>query len=286
MLFRSYNYPQWWIDKARANWPAEWQALLEAGNAHPPLTLRVNRRKTTVKAYLGLLSQAGIEAMQIGPMAVRMAQPLPVAAIPGFDEGWVSVQDAAAQLAAPLLELQSGMRVLDACAAPGGKSGHLLETADIDLLALDQDPDRLQRVAQNLDRLQLNAAMRCGDARQRDWWDGRPFDRILADVPCTASGIVRRHPDIRWLRRPSDSGDLARLASAILDNLWGMLHPGGKLLLVTCSIWPEESSLPAEAFARRHDAVVLPAPGQLLPTQTLNIDHDGLFYALLQKPAV
>ena len=162
------------------------------------------------------------------------------------------------------------------CAAPGGKSGHLLETADIDLLALDQDPDRLQRVAQNLDRLQLNAAMRCGDARQRDWWDGRPFDRILADVPCTASGIVRRHPDIRWLRRPSDSGDLARLASAILDNLWGMLHPGGKLLLVTCSIWPEESSLPAEAFARRHDAVVLPAPGQLLPTQTLNIDHDGL----------
>lgn len=281
-----YNYPQWWIDMARTHWPAEWQAVLEAGNAHPPLTLRVNRRKTTVESYLQRLAQAGIEGTAIGPLAVRLTHPLPVSEIPGFDEGWASVQDAAAQLVAPLMDLQPGMRVLDACAAPGGKSGHLLETADIELLALDQDAQRLTRVAQNLDRLQLRGALVCGDARQRSWWDGKPFDRILADVPCTASGIVRRHPDIRWLRRPSDARDLARLSSQILDNLWGMLQPGGTLLLVTCSIWPEESELQAEAFAHRHNAVRLPAPGQLLPTQAANSDHDGLFYALLQKPAV
>ena len=287
-----WNYPQWWIDKTRTDYPDQWQALLEAGNAHPPLTLRVNHRKISVDDYLVQLSQSGIDATRIGQAAIRLAKPVPVTEIPGFTDGWVSVQDAGAQLAAPLLNASAGMRVLDACAAPGGKSGHLLETADIDLLALDQDAERLERVAQNLQRLHLHAELRQGDARKRDWWDGRLFDRILADVPCTASGIVRRHPDIRWLRRSSDAADLARLASDILDNLWSMLRPGGKLLLVTCSVWPEESSQQADSFVLRHQAIRLPAPGQLLPArpeqagQQGNSDQDGLFYALLQKPAV
>lgn len=281
-----WNYPQWWIDKARHDWPDHWEALLTSGHKRSPLTLRVNRRKTTTDDYLSLLKSAEIDATRIGESAIRLAQPMSVSEIPGFADGWVSVQDAAAQLAAPLLDLSAGMRVLDACAAPGGKTGHLLETADIDLLALDHDPERLKRVVQNLERLSLNAQVRVGDARRRDWWDERAFDRILADVPCTASGIVRRHPDIPWLRRPSDSAELARLSSEILDNLWQMLRPGGKLLIVTCSVWPEESALQAQAFAERHRALRLGAPGQLLPSLSAVDDHDGLFYALLQKPLV
>ena len=281
-----WNYPQWWIDKARRDWPGEWEALLTAGHQRPPLTLRVNQRMTTVDNYLSMLGRAGLEALQIGEHAIRLARPLPVSDIPYFNQGWVSVQDAAAQLAAPLLDLAAGMRVLDACAAPGGKSGHVLETAEVDLVALDQDPERLDRVAQNLERLSLQAQLRRGDARSRDWWDGKAFDRILADVPCTASGIVRRHPDLPWLRRETDSTDLAQLSADILDNLWSLLRPGGKLLFVTCSVWPEESAGQADAFARRHEAVRLRAPGQLLPTWGASDDHDGLFYALLQKPPV
>lgn len=281
-----WNYPQWWIDKARADWPKAWETLLASGNARPPLTLRVNRRKTTVEAYLALLEQRELAAVRIGESAIRLSRPLPVNEIPEFSSGWVSVQDAAAQLAAPLMDLAPGMRVLDACAAPGGKTGHLLEIADIELLALDQDAERLNKISENLIRLSLTATLKCGDARERDWWDGLAFDRILADVPCTASGIVRRHPDIRWLRRPTDSTGLARLSSEILDNLWSLLRPGGKLLLVTCSVWPEESEQQAERFARRHGAIRLPAQGQLLPTQSMTNDHDGLFYSLLQKPSV
>ena len=281
-----WNYPQWWIDAVRSANPEQWEQVLAAGNAQPPLTLRVNLRKATLAGMLDAFAQAGISAQQVGPVALRLERPRPVHEIPGFAEGCVSVQDAAAQLAAPLLDVRDGMRVLDACAAPGGKTGHLLETAALDLLALDQDPLRLQRVAQNLDRLQLKAELRQGDAAASDWWDGRPFDRILADVPCTASGIVRRHPDIRWLRRPEDGSQLASLSAAILDNLWAMLKPGGKLLLVTCSLWPEESALQARAFAERTGARWLDAPGQLLPVATANEDHDGLFYALLEKPRV
>ncbi len=280
------NYPQWWIEKARRDWPQQWEALLAAGHARPPLSLRVNQRKTSTADYQLLLQRSGIESARIGAQAIRLGRPLPVSEIPRFADGWVSVQDAAAQLAAPLLDLSAGQRVLDACAAPGGKTGHLLESADIELLALDKDPERLARVAQNLDRLSLTARLICGDARRRDWWDGQPFDRILADVPCTASGIVRRHPDIPWLRRETDSAELAQLSSDILDNLWQMLRPGGKLLIVTCSVWPEESARQADAFARRHAALPLPAPGQLLPEQSAEEDHDGLFYALLQKPPV
>ena len=281
-----WNYPRWWIDKTREVWPAQWQTLLAAGNVQGPMTLRVNVRKSSVADYLSLLAQHGLAADAIGPSAVRLKRPMPVSEIPGFMQGMVSVQDAGAQLAAPLLDVAAGMRVLDACAAPGGKTGHLLELADIDLTAIDQDPERLERVAQNLDRLGVSAHLLCADASRREGWDGRLFDRILADVPCTASGIVRRHPDIRWLRRPEDASHLSSHSAAILDNLWGMLQPGGKLLLVTCSIWPEESVDQAKRMIERHQAIALDAPGQLLPTAEQAQDHDGLFYALLQKPPV
>lgn len=278
-----WNYPQWWIDAVRTAYPDDWQSILMAGNRQPPLTLRVNRRKTDVDTYLKTLQAAGMRGEQVGPWAVRLAQAVNVTQIPGFVDGVVSVQDAGAQLAAPLLDVRDGMRVLDACAAPGGKSGHILETADVDLTALDADARRLVRVEQNLQRLGLSATVKAGAAESTDWWDGRQYDRILADVPCTASGIVRRHPDIRWLRRKSDTHQLATLSAKILDNLWQMLRPDGKLLFVTCSLWPQESEAQAAAFAVRHGAVRLDAPGQLLPRSGAGQDHDGLFYALFHK---
>lgn len=281
-----WNYPNWWIDRMRSAYPQDWQAILESGNQAPPLTLRINRRKTSIDSYLETLSAQGIEASRIGPDAVRLTQATPVSQIPGFEEGVVSVQDAGAQLAADLLDVQDGMRVLDACAAPGGKTGHILERADVELIALDHDAQRLKRIDENLQRLQLSATLLTGDAGDTDWWDGQPFDRILADVPCTASGIVRRHPDIRWLRRKTDTTQLASISAGILDNLWQMLKPNGKLLFVTCSLWPQESEAQAAAFAARHsDAVRQQAPGQLLPTATTDRDHDGLFYALFYKAA-
>lgn len=287
-----WNYPVWWIDTLKASHPLHWEAVLAAGNAAPPLTLRVNRRRSTVAAYLARLVQAGVAARQVGTDAVCLTQAVPVAQIPGFTDGTVSVQDAAAQLAAPLLDVRDGMRVLDACAAPGGKSGHLLEIAAVRLLALDNDARRMVRITENLQRLQLDAVLATGDAAKQDWWDGQPFDRILADVPCTASGIVRRHPDIRWLRRKADSAQLATLSAQILDNLWQMLVDDGKLLFVTCSVWPQESEAQAAAFAKRNGAIRLSAPGQLLPGVAMPgaeqagmpEGHDGLFYALFQKP--
>jgi 16S rRNA (cytosine967-C5)-methyltransferase len=279
-----WNYPQWWIDAMRAAYPRDWEAILAAGNRQPPLTLRVNTRKTSVEAYLGLLEEAGMAADVVGPQALRLKQATNVAQIPGFHDGLVSVQDAGAQLAAPLLDLGNGMRVLDACAAPGGKSGHILELADVELTSVDADAQRLARVGDNLGRLGLQARLVPAQAQARDWWDGRQYDRILADVPCTASGIVRRHPDIRWLRRKTDTRQLTTLSAEILDNLWQMLRPDGKLLFVTCSLWPQESEAQAAAFAARHnDAIRLDAPGQLLPSSGAGLDHDGLFYALFQK---
>lgn len=285
-LSSRWNYPDWWINKIRRDWPNDWENILAAGNQAPPLTLRVNRRKITTEAYLQLLQEHAMEATQVGPYAIRLQQALPVARIPGFLDGLISVQDAAAQLAAPLLDIADGMHVLDACAAPGGKTGHLLESADIHLLALDHDAKRLLRIEENLTRLQLQAKLLAGDASNQLWWDGQFFDRILADVPCTASGIVRRHPDIRWLRRPEDSRQLARLSARILDNLWQMLKPNGKLLFVSCSLWPEESALQAQSFGEKHGAIRLDAPGQLLPLAEAERDQDGLFYALFQKPSV
>lgn len=282
-----WNYPGWWINAAKLAYPSDWQTILSNGNTAPPLTLRVNRRKTTLVAYLQDLANQGIAASQIGIDAVRLAKPVPVQHIPGFSDGFVSVQDAAAQLTVSLLDVRDGMRVLDACAAPGGKTGHILESANLsELTALDVDRRRLSLVAENLQRLQLSATLKVGDARGQNWWDGQLFDRILVDAPCTASGIVRRHPDIRWLRRKEDALRLAALSAQILDNLWRMLRPNGKLLFVTCSLWPQESEGQATAFATRHQAHRLPAPGQLLPTVNGEQDHDGLFYALFQKSVV
>ena len=280
-----WNYPQWWIDAVRAAWPQDWQGVLTTGNTAPPLTLRVNVRKSSVEDYLAVLEQAGMAATRIGPSAVRLIKPVAVSLIPGFNDGVVSVQDAGAQLAAPLLDVADGMRVLDACAAPGGKTCHILELANVHVTALDADAKRLARVGENLERLQLDAELKAAPAETSDWWDGQLFDRILADVPCTASGIVRRHPDIRWLRRKGDTLQLATLSAKILDNLWQMLAPGGKLLFVTCSLWPQESEAQAAAFAVRHGAARLDAPGQLLPAGGDGQDHDGLYYALFQKNA-
>lgn len=309
----AWNYPVWWIEAVRRAWPAAWQRVLSAGNSPGPLTLRVNARRATVTEYLRTLRENGIEAGAIGPQAVRLASPLPVDRIPGFAQGVVSVQDAGAQLAAQQLAVGDGMRVLDACAAPGGKTGHLLELADIELVALESDPARAARIEENLTRLGLSrpgssATVIVGDAGSpAAWHDGRPFQRILADVPCSASGIVRRHPDVRWLRRATDIPALVNEQRRILDALWPLLAPGGELLYVTCSIFPEEGEEQARWFESTHqDAVRLGAPGQLLPTglgaaaevsvpasagtpapdsarSGADIDHDGFFYARFQK---
>ena len=290
-----HELPSWWVRRLRDAYPTAWLDVVAASLEAPPLVVRVNRRKTTRDDYLRDLTAGGVAARAVGEDGVRFERPMPVTRIPGFGAGVVSVQDEGAQRAARLLDVRDGMRVLDACAAPGGKTGHLLELADLDLTALDSDASRLVRVRENLDRLGLSARLVTGDAATPPtWWDGRRFDRILADVPCTASGILRRHPDIRWLRRESDVGHLSRTAQQITDALWSLLDPGGRFLLVTCSVFPEESVRHAEIFAARNtDARLLPAPGQLLPTRTIASDsgadlsalpdHDGLFFALFEK---
>ncbi|MGD9786466.1 MAG: 16S rRNA (cytosine(967)-C(5))-methyltransferase RsmB [Sulfuricellaceae bacterium] len=282
-----YDHPQWWIAKLRQQYPHAWSALLEANNQHPPMTLRVNRRQGPAEAYLARLSEAGVEAELLGAEAIRLGRPVGVDELPGFREGAVSVQDAGAQRAAPLLDTRDGLRVLDACAAPGGKTAHILELAAVEMLALDNDGERLERVRENLDRLGLRAELKVGDAaRPEQWWDGRPFDRILADVPCSASGVVRRHPDIKWLRREEDIAAFAAGQAAILSALWRTLASGGKLLYATCSVFAEENQRQVAAFLQRQpDARLLPLDdsalddGQLLP----NDRHDGFYYALLGK---
>jgi 16S rRNA (cytosine967-C5)-methyltransferase len=286
-----YSYPQWWIDKLRLQYPAHAAQILQSGNLHPPFTLRVNQRRAARDEYIALLAGKDISATATGPVAVTLQRALPVERVPGFAEGVVSVQDAAAQQATPLLDVHNDMRVLDACAAPGGKTTHLLELADIRLTALDNNPARLVRVRQNLDRLQLNATLIAADANDpQAWWDGVQFDRILADLPCSASGVVRRHPDIKWLRRAADIPQFVLQQQRLLESLWRMLASGGKLLYTTCSIFREESSPQVVDFLASHaDATLLPLPevqsldgsheGLLLP----NNEHDGFFYALLQK---
>lgn len=284
-----FSYPSWWIEKLRLQYPAAWTGVLEAGNEHPPFTLRVRIARMAVDRYLEWLHAEGIEAHQTGPSAVTLGRAMPVAEIPGFAAGLVSVQDAGAQRAAPLLDVQDGMRVLDACAAPGGKAAHILELARVRLLALDCDGARLRRVRENLDRLGLAAEVVAGDATAPgDWWDGTPFDRILADVPCSASGVVRRHPDVKWLRRPDDPARFAAQQATLLDALWHTLRGGGKLLYATCSVFREENQDQADRFLSRHrDArrlpvAALPDDGMLLP----NRDHDGFFYALFEKDRI
>ncbi len=278
-----WRHPQWWLDALRTAYPDRWQAIAAAGNTHPPMCLRLNRRRPIIADFSGQYLDEG---------AILLDKPLPVDRIAGFKEGQVSVQDWGAQHAARLLDVRDGLRVLDACAAPGGKTGHLLELADLDLTALELDAARAGRIAENLDRLGFAATVKVGDAsRPANWWDGRPFERILADVPCSAAGVVRRHPDIKWLRRPADVAGFAQTQARILDALWPLLAPGGKMLYATCSVFPAENGEQMRAFAARHpDArrVLLPdATGsdalelQLLPSAT----HDGFYYALLEKIA-
>jgi 16S rRNA (cytosine967-C5)-methyltransferase len=282
-----YSHPQWWIEKLRRQYPDDWATLLETNNQHPPMTLRVNRRATSTEAYLDLLHRQGIEGRQVGEDAILLDQPVSVDKLPGFGEGMASVQDAGAQFAARLLDVADGMRVLDACAAPGGKAAHLLELARIELTALDSDPERLKKIEQTMQRLKLEAHCLAGNAaRPEEWWDGKPFQRILADVPCSASGVVRRHPDIKWLRREADIAAFAAQQAEILDALWHVLGSGGKLLYATCSVFAEENQQQIAQFLVRHkDAQCLPLSlltakdGQLTP----NLQHDGFYYALLLK---
>ncbi|MDD4929166.1 MAG: 16S rRNA (cytosine(967)-C(5))-methyltransferase RsmB [Gallionella sp.] len=281
-----YSYPQWWIDELRMQYGEHATAILDAGNGHPPMTLRVNRRHGTTADYLARLSEQGNGARLIAPDALQLEKPVSVDKLPGFFEGRVSVQDAGAQYAARLLDVRDGMRVLDACSAPGGKTAHILETADVEMVALDKDEKRLQRVDDNLQRLGLTATLLAGDAATPDvWWDGKPFERILADVPCSATGVVRRHPDIKWLRRRKDIASFALQQTEILHSLWTLLAEEGKLLYATCSIFNQENQSVIDCFLAKHpEARQLPIDlpnGALLP----NDAHDGFFYALLQKTA-
>ena len=287
-----FSYPQWWIDMLQAQYGERSTAILDAGNQHPPMTLRVNRRCGSTADYLALLEQQDMSALAIEPDALQLVKPVLVDKLPGFFAGLVSVQDAGAQFAARLLDVHDGMRVLDACAAPGGKTIHILEQAAVEMVAVDKDEKRLQRVAKNLQRLGLTSQLSTvqlvvGDAAVPDaWWDGKTFQRILADVPCSASGVVRRHPDIKWLRRSTDIAGFAAQQLDILRALWRLLAQDGKLLYATCSVFQQENEQVIATFlAQRPDARRLPVAipnetnGQLLP----NEQHDGFFYALLQK---
>ena len=315
----SHNLPRWWVELLMQHYPASWREIVAAGARKAPLTLRVNSRAADVDTIAARLTAAGIGWRRTGLHAITLSQAMPVERIPGFAEGLVSVQDAGAQLAAPLLDPRDGDRVLDACAAPGGKTTHLLELADCEVLALELDPKRALRIRENLQRQRLDASVVVGDVtRPHDWWDGRAFDRIMLDAPCSASGIVRRHPDVPWHRRRSDIATFARGQQRLLDALWPLLKPGGTLVYITCSIFPEEGESVISAFCSQHsDAERRPsivrwaheatAVSQLLPTgpagpvdpsdssgpggnrngsessDSDRREHDGFYYALLSK---
>lgn len=282
-----YQHPLWWIDLLRRAYPTEWESALAAGNMHPPMALRVNRRRTDIDTYQARLASENIAAKRHGAEGLLLGHPLPVDRLPGFVAGDVSVQDLGAQRAAYCLDLQSGQRVLDACAAPGGKTAHMLELADVAMTALDVDSARVARIGTTLDRLGLRAETLHGDALQpQQWWDGRPFDRILADVPCSASGIARRRPDIKWLRRANDMARFADQQRNLLAVLWRLLSPGGKLLYATCSIFPEENEAVVAAFVASEKAArQLPLPDGARAQWLPDAEHDGFYYALIQKQA-
>jgi len=290
-----YLHPQWLIGKIKKSWPDSWEQILDANNQRPPMTLRVNLAQTSREEFCRELDGAGIEHQiaQFSRSGVTLAKPMPVDQIPGFIDGFASVQDGAAQLAAQLLAPESGDRILDACAAPGGKTAHILESvSECELTALDQDPLRLERVEENLERLGLRAQVIAGDAAKPDeWWDGEAYDRILLDAPCSATGVIRRHPDIKVLRHPDDIDTLVVLQRQILDAMWGLLKPGGTLLYATCSILPQENSRQIDSFIERTtDVEVVPIDGewgtasgagrQILPGED---GMDGFFYAMLRK---
>ncbi len=294
------EHPAWWVARLRRDWPTQAEALLAAAQQPPPFALRVNHRQGSAADYRERLRQAGLQATPLGslcPDGLVLDPPCPVQNLPGFAQGAASVQDGAAQLAAPLLidgagslpPLPKGARVLDACAAPGGKTAHLLELRpDLDLLALDADAQRLQRVGDTLTRLGLQARTQAADAGDTaGWWDGRPFDAILLDAPCSASGINRRHPDVRWLRRESDIAQLSATQARLLDALWPLLAPGGRLLYATCSLFKAEGEAQAAAFAQRQPQALPHAvagrTGHLLglpDNAGFTVPSDGFFYAL------
>lgn len=295
-----WNHPKWWITRLQKEWPQHWQAILTANNRQAPMTLRINARQTNVAAYLQTLQDAGLNAVATGNCGVTLAQAKPVQDLPGFASGMVSVQDAAAQLAAPLLlsglSASGPLRVLDACAAPGGKTAHLLEIADAQVTALDIDPVRCQKIEQTLQRVGQRAHVLAADAGSPSaWWDGQLFDAILLDAPCSASGIVRRHPDVRWLRRETDIAQLALIQARLLKTLWPLLKPGGRLLYCTCSVFKAEGVDQIQLFLKHNtQATLLASPGHLLPQNgaahdgvpdNRTYDHDGFYYALLEKNA-
>lgn len=302
-----WNHPAWWIARLKKDHPQDWQAILAANNDQPPMTLRVNTQKCTPAQYQSALVAMNLNAKAVAESGLQLEHAAPVHELPHFEEGWASVQDGAAQAAAPLLlngmVLPEGrpLRVLDACAAPGGKTAHLLEHAapgSIEVTALEIDPERARRIGETLARLGLQAKVVVADAsKPQDWFEsecgGLPFDAILLDAPCTASGIVRRQPDVRWLRRESDVAQLATIQSKLLDTLWPLLQPGGRMVYCTCSVFKSEGDVQMQAFLMRNTTVTsLPAPGHLLPgnsakdgsvSDNLLGDHDGFFYALLEK---
>jgi len=293
-----FAQPKWFVKAMQKAWPEQLEKILEALQQRAPMTLRLNIRRQSRESYLAELGEQGIvaQAIEAVPSAVVLAAPMPVQKVPGFSEGLVSVQDAGAQLAARLLDVQPGHRILDACAAPGGKTGHILELADgLRVTAVDVDARRLARVDENLHRLKLSADLAVGDAANPPpAWQGEPFDRILLDVPCSATGVMRRHPDIRVLRRREDIPTLSQKQAQILDAMWPCLRPGGKLLYVTCSLMPEENQQQVGDFLQRtQDARELALPQTVghertHGRQTLPGDNtmDGFFYALLEKKDV
>jgi 16S rRNA (cytosine967-C5)-methyltransferase len=309
-LEAQFNHPIWWVRQVQKDWPNHWQALLHANSHSAPLTLRINEQKSSVAGMKSALSATefivNTQMQEVAHTGLELSRSLPVSQLPGYSEGWFSVQDAAAQLAAPLLlqaisENKSAkpLRILDACAAPGGKTSHLLEWAaarniPVEVIALDVDAQRCERIEENLQRLSLKSRIIVADAaKPADWHDGQPFDGILLDAPCTASGIVRRHPDIPWLRRDTDVAGLAAQQKRLLDALWPLVKQGGALLYCTCSVFKAEGSEQVEAFvAHNTEAQSLPAPGHLLPFKRAESspmpenslgEHDGFFYALLRK---
>ena len=285
-----YNYPQWWQAYLKNHYPKHWHNILAATMQPPPMTLRINRRHGNSESYLKELEQAGLAGKALDDYAVRLHEAVSVNALPGFAEGRVSVQDWGAQQAAYLLKPQSGERILDACAAPGGKTGHLLEMADCQMTALDISSERMARVHSNLQRLGFlseNKNFQTGMVQLKSsdaadlagWYEGKPFDAILADVPCTASGVVKRNPDIKWLRRPGDALKTARQQEPLLDSLWSVLRPGGRMLLATCSLFEEENQQQLSRFLTRHADAQCSESRVLIP----NGNQDGFYYALIHK---
>lgn len=276
-------HPNWWLERLQDTYPAEWESIVAADNSLPPMALRVNQRQISPADYLERLQLMGIAGQLRGSSGILLERPVPVSQLPGFSAGLASVQDLGAQRAAELLAPAAGSLVLDACAAPGGKTAHLLEQQELELTALDLDPVRCRQIESNLARLNLKARVRCGDASRPQAWGKQPeaFDAILADVPCSASGVVRRHPDAKWLRQSQDILKFAYTQRRILERLWLALKPGGKLLYATCSVFPEENGQQVAKFLSRTPDARLATEEQWLP----QAEHDGFYYALLQKLA-